>query len=201
VAFTERNVADLRAKNPGHAFLHPATSCYRDGPITSSELASIIEQVSACDTVANDKRVCLVFGRGSQTRGVYRELERTHGLEVLWQGPVMPWWLLPLALVAAAHGGLIRVTERTQAPQVMLRLAHLAAVELYSFRAELFPSVAQHVGQTRWRANIGHLVGNDPTYFTVGVDGDSHDAPTGIFAWVAYGAECPQDLKSAGATS
>src|SRR5262249_5556878 len=160
--FTKWNIPELRTQSPRHAFLHPATSCYRDGPMTSTELASVLDQVSACDALANDKRACLVFGRGSQTRQVYRELERTQGLQILWQGPTTPWWLLPLSLVAAAQGGLVRVKERVQAAQAMLRLAHLAAVELYSFQADLLPSVAEHVKQNRWRSNVGDLVGNDP---------------------------------------
>ena len=64
-----------------------------------------------------------------------------------------------MALLAAAHGGLIQATDRDQAKPAVLRLANLAMVELYSFRADLLNTVAEHVRQARWRAHIGPLVG------------------------------------------
>jgi hypothetical protein len=32
---TERNISELRAQNPHHFGLHPATSVYSNGPVTS----------------------------------------------------------------------------------------------------------------------------------------------------------------------
>jgi hypothetical protein len=196
VALTERSITELKNQNASHAFLHSATSSYRDGPMTPGELKSIMGHLSSRGDLANENRACVVFGRGSQTRQVYRELANTPGLSVLWQGAVVPWWLLPLAIVAAAQGGLVRVTASDQAGRAMLRLTNLAMVELHSFRADLLEGVVQHVRQNRWRASIGRLVGKDPSYFTLGVDGDNSDCATGIFAWSSYGSECPAELKA-----
>jgi hypothetical protein len=176
--------------------LHSATSALLEGPITRAELASLLRHVSACGNLLNEQRACVLFGRGSQTRREYRELGQIAGLRILWQGDFVPWWLLPLAIIAASHGGLVQVTDRAQATQAMLRLADLAMVELHCFRADLLDAVVQHVRQKRWRADVGHLVGNDPSYFTLGVDGDSHESATGAFAWLSYGVECPDDLRS-----
>lgn len=193
---TERSIAELKTRNANHALLYGATSSYRDGPITPAELASIMQHISACGNLANEKRARVVFGRGGQTRQSYRELGQTQGLSILWQGAFLQWRLRPLVIVAAAHGGLVRVTDSAQAARAMLGLADLAMVELYSFRADLVEAVVHHVRQDRWRASVGRLVGNDPTYFAIGVDGDSRDSATGAFSWVSFGSECPEELKS-----
>lgn len=118
------------------------------------------------------------------------------GIDVLWQGAVVPWWLIPITVVVAAQGGLVRVIDVSQAAPVVSRLAHLAMVELYSFHAELLPAVVQHVREAGWRARVGNVVGNDASYFALGIDGDSHHSDTGLFAWASHGAECPAELKA-----
>jgi hypothetical protein len=193
---TERSISELRARHPNHVGVRGATSAFHEGPIARAELASLMTRVSACEDLLNEGRACMLFGRGSQTRQEYRDLARIEGLSILWQGEFVPWWMLPLALIAASHGGLVRVMDRTRAAQAMLRLADLAMVELYSFRVDLLDEVLEHVRQHRWLADVGRVVGNDPDYFTVGVDGDSNESATGAFAWASYGAECPADLKS-----
>ena len=193
---TEQSIRELKAQNPKHVFLHGATSSYHEGPVSPAELASLMKRVSDCGNLVNEKRACVVFGRGSQTRQEYREIGQIRGLSILWQGAFTPWWLLPLAIVAAAHGGLVLVMDGSQAAPLMLRLSNLAMVELYSFRADLLDAVVEQVRQERWRADVGPVVGNDPSYFTVGIDGDSHESVTGVLAWVSYGADCPADLKS-----
>ena len=196
MSLAEKSVDDLRQQNPNHAFVYRETYSYRDGSVAPSELEQILGSVSACESLATHKRACVVFGRGSQPAGAYRELAQSPGVHVLWHGEFTPWWLRPLALLAAAHGGLIQATDRDQAKPAVLRLANLAMVELYSFRADLLNTVAEHVRQARWRAHIGPLVGVDPGYFCLGVDGDSRESSTGIFAWASYGTGCPDDLKA-----
>ena len=197
MSLTEQSIEVLRHENPNHAFVFRETKSYRDGPVVPDELERLADQVSRCESVVTPERACVVFGRGSQTRSVYRELSQSASIRILWQGSFMPWWLSPLALIAAAHGGLLQATDRSEAKRAVMLLANLAAVELYSFRVDLLDGVVEHVRQAKWRAHIGSRIAVDPGYFCLGVDGDSSDSATGIFAWVSYGPTCPDDLKAA----
>jgi hypothetical protein len=196
MTLTEKSVDALRTQNPNHAFVYDETVSYRDGPLAPAELERIVSQVSACECLATSQRACLLFGRGSQTRGTYQDLAKYPGVRILWQGAFCPWWLRPLTVIAAAHGGLIQATVGVQAKPLLLRLATLAMVELYSFRIDLLDTVAQHVNQAKWRGMVGTVVGADPSYFTLGVDGDSQESATGLFAWSSWGRACPADLKA-----
>jgi hypothetical protein len=89
----------------------------------------------------------------------------------------------------------MQVTDR-DAMVAFEPLAHLAMVELYSFRASVLRDVTRYVRKAGWRSFIGTVIGaQDESYFCLGVDGDSRGIERDYFGWASFGKECPNDLK------
>jgi len=189
-----RDVPTLREN--GHGHVYQETTEYFNGAIGSSDLERLLESVTNAASLLEPGRACVIYGYGSSTRSLYRQLDELDGIVVLWHANFGPWWMKPLLSVAASRGGLLQVTNREAAAVAFLPMAHLAMVELYSFRAELLPSIVKYVRKNTWRSFIGTLLGEeDPSYFCLGVDGDVPDNDLDYFGWVSFGGECPVDLQ------
>lgn len=197
MALIQASLSELQAQSPTHGHLCCATNAYFAGGLEVDRLDALLHRISSTDDLLSDQRACVLFGRGSRPRRVYSDLQADLRVQVVWEGPFVPWLLRPLSWLAAAHGGLVKVLDRSAVADTFRNLADLALVELYSFEAESLESVVNTVLRDRWRAQIGPVVGSTPAYFCLGVDGDSRDTAEGLFAWSSFGAECPVSLRSA----
>ena len=193
---SERNISDVKSHWPEHWHIYAeAPNRYFESQLDEDALSQLLSRLGESDSLCSQERTCALFGFGSQTRGLYRTLDDTPGLEVVWRADFGPWWLRPLGLIAAAHGGLIRVGNAKALPGTVRDLARLAMVEVYSFRSELWPRVEEYVLAARWRSFIGsHLAHEDRSYFSFGVDGDSPDTDAYV-VWSSFGPECPKNLQ------
>jgi hypothetical protein len=198
MGLAQASIQELKAHAPNHGHLYSATTHYYEGPLVEAELDSLLQALSTSRELASDGRACVVFGYGSRPRWVYSELRANAGARVLWDGAFVPWPLLPISWIAAAHGGLVQVVERSALPEVFRTLSELAMVEMYSFDSARLEAVVQAAKTGRWRARIGPLAGADLAYFSLGVDGDNHESADGLLAWVSFGGECPMSLRVAG---
>ena len=194
--FREQNASDVEASWPSgfRVYANPPNR-YFESELDEAGLASLLSSISSLGPLSADDRTCALFGFGSQTRDLYRTLGDTSGLDVVWRGDFGPWWLRPLTFIAAAHGGLIRVRDTGAVPEALTPLAHLAMVELYSFKSELWQRVEEYVLRAQWRSFIGLMIAReDPSYFCLGVDGDDPDV-AGYKVWCTFGPECPAALE------
>jgi hypothetical protein len=196
MALLQASLQELKTEAPNHGHLYPATTAYYEGPLAETELDSLLQTLSMNRELASDERACVLFGYGSRPRRVYSELGANSGARVLWDGVFVPWPLLPISWIAAAHGGLVQLVERSALAEVFRSMSKLAMVELFSFNAAGLQTVVQAVVSGRWRARIGPLAGADPGYFSLGVDGDNHQSAEGLLGWVSFGGECPPSLRT-----
>lgn len=193
---SERSISDMKAGWPEHWHVYAeAPNRYFGAQLSDAVLSQLLSRLGESDALSGRERTCALFGFGSQTRGLYRALGATPGLEVIWRADFGPWWLRPLGLIGAAHGGLIRVDDARAVPDAVRALARLAMVEVYSFRSDLWRQVEDYVLAATWRSFIGPLLARqDRSYFCFGVDGDS-PGPDAYSVWCSFGAECPEDLQ------
>jgi hypothetical protein len=193
---SERSISDVKASWPEHWHIYAeAPNRYFEAQLPEAALSQLLSRLGELDALPDQERTCALFGFGSQTRGLYRTLGATPGLEVIWRGDFGPWWLRPMGLIGAAHGGLIRVGDAKAVPDAVRTLARLAMVEVYSFRSELWSQVEDYVLAATWRSFIGSLLAReDRSYFCFGVDGDSPDTDA-YTVWSSFGAECPENLQ------
>ena len=194
----EQRVEEPLLRCPDHGHILGTTARYYEGESGTELVEQSVVDLARKPAFLGGDRCCVVYGYGSVARRVYKRLEReVPGILVLYDAPCVPLVLLPLALVARAHSGLIRIVNPGAAAVVFSSLTNLAMAELYSFRVSLLPSVLEHVRRKRWRANPGRVIGDDPTYFCLGTDGDNPDSKTGSYTWCSHGSECPMDFIEA----
>jgi hypothetical protein len=195
---SERNISDVRAGWPEHFHVYAeAPNRYFEGKLDDAALSALLRRIGESTGLSNESRTSALFGFGSQTRHLYGTLDDMPGLDVVWEADFSPWWLRPLGLIAAAHGGLIRVGDARAVPEAVQQLAHRAMVEAYSIRSETWQRVRAYVLDRTWRSFIGSVIGReDPSYFCLGVDGDSPDTEAYV-VWSSFGPECPGDLQRA----
>ena len=183
--------------NRGDGHVYAETARLAEGPISREEFLSMAAAVSD-HLLTGESRACVAYGYGSRPRALYQQLRHDPDVSLLWDATISPWWMKPLALLAAAHGGLVQIRSPRRVTTLMDELSELAMTELYSFPRTVLKNVRSYVEQNTWRSFPGEVVGQDSAYFCLGVDGDSRDAPdTGHFAWVSYGSECPESLVRA----
>jgi hypothetical protein len=183
-------------REAGSSHIYPRTLEYFHGESNTDGPKHFIDQVAEAPSLLSPGRVCVLYGYGSRPTNTYRWIQDLEGIDLIWHDDFGPWYLKPLQFVAASHGGLMRVTERSALIETFGELAHLAMVELYSFRKSLLPGVIDYVRQMKWRSFIGTRIGaEDESYFCFGVDGDSTNTDLQYFCWASYGEECPDDLR------
>ena len=155
----------------------------------------LLNRLAESDAVSGQGRTCALFGAGSQTRALHRELASTPGLEVVWHADFGPCWLRLLGPFMAAHGGLVRILDASVLPETVRALANLAMVELFSFDSEHWPGVKEHVRAERWQSRVDTvLASEDPSYFCMGIDGDPMDSQA-YAVWTRIGTECAETLR------
>ena len=191
----EKEIRALLERYPEHGHLYSTTACYWEGCLSRESLEALAEKTGRAEGLIENSRICIVYGYGSQLTTTYRKLQTLHGLEVVWNGNFGPWWLSPLFLVTACRGGLIRILEVKVIENVLLRLADLAMVELFSFSSELYSELLESIHKNKWRSFPGLIASKDDAYFCLGIDGDSSEVNTGIFGWCSYGPNCPSSLS------
>ena len=108
----EQDVEALRARKAGHSGILRATENYWEGGLDAEELSVLTSALA--DVPLPEDMTWVLYGYGSQTASCYRELGNTSGVDVLWTARFGPWWLFPLTLLAASHGGLLRLDDRKQ---------------------------------------------------------------------------------------
>ena len=189
-----QDLTRLRRADPPHGHVLDETIAYFEGPIDPGGLGPVA--AALCQAHVPDGMTWVLCGYGSSPRARYADLAGRPGVEVLWSAPILPWWMYPLALVAAAHGGLAHVKDATELPAAIETLATLAMVEAYLVPGSQVPDLVRYV-QHRWRSFIGKVAETDPRYFCLGCDGDSSGPPTGCLAWISYGARCPAEIVDA----
>ena len=190
-----QDIASLFRQPSPHPHLFEATRAYAAGELVREQVAGIVQALGSVR--GNSDYVWLAMGYGSQTKATYTRLCSTEGVRVLWSGRFVPWWLSPLSLIAASHGGLVEVIDEARLPLVIDELSSLAMVEAFAVSRDARDGVLEFVRQRRWRAFIGVVAGIDATYFCFGVDGDSKDASTGYYGWTSWGEQAPSQLVSA----
>jgi len=187
-----RDVTLLRNVEPTHSYILEQTVSYFEGAADKSTLDQITVAVGRVRLP--ERMTWVIYGYGSSPRARYIALADRPGVDVLWSAPIVPWWLYPITMIAAAYGGLVHVREASYLRNVFLTLSELAMVEAYLVSESIVPDLVQYVRLHRWRSFIGQVAGKEPGYFCLGVDGDNTDTPTGYLGWVSYGARCPAAL-------
>jgi hypothetical protein len=195
MALIPASLPELKAQLPDHVHVYRATTAYYEGPLSISERDSLLKTVSTSQDLISDRRSCVLFGYGSRPRRIYSEFRADSRVRLLWDGPFVPWPLVPVSWIAAAHGGLVQLLDRSAVAEVFRTMGELAMVELYSFGSARLDAVVEVALSGRWRARIGPVAGSDPAYFSLGADGDNPDSPEGILGWVSFGGECPTSLQ------
>ena len=141
ILLKEQDIDALRKGGRRWGNLYSTTAHYWDGSLSHQDLKALAKGTGRAKEVIDNSRICIVYGYGSQPTSTYRELATLHGLEIVWDQNFGPWWLFPFTLVVASRGGLIRILELEVIEKVLLRLARLAMVELFSFSSELYPEL------------------------------------------------------------
>ena len=176
--------------------IYTSTVKYFEGELSGPEYRAARRVLATSLFAAENDRTCLLLGYGSQPYRTYALLSSHPDVEVLWDGPFLPRPLWPLTLFVACHGGLLLVKCSAAVKPALHVLSYRAMVELFSFSSDLTNDVRQHVQRRRWRSRIGPIIGNDPTYFSFGVERDHPHSETGIYAWCSFGSECPAQLQA-----
>jgi hypothetical protein len=178
------------------SLVHLATARCFEGALSDEELEALTEGLSGSQDLTNGFRDCLIVGYGGQMAASYAWLEQTLEVDSLWYGWWGPWWTGFLFWFAVGHGGVVRVNEPSVAKDIFGTLSSRSTVELYSFGRQYREAVEDHVQRKTWQSEIGIIVGDDPSYFCLGVEDDSLLVSSGKFAWCTFGAECPLGLHS-----
>jgi hypothetical protein len=138
-----------------------------------------------------------VYGYGSQTKSQYKEIENLDGVEVPWHGNFYgPWWIAPIALLAASRGGLVKINNPEMLEKVFVKLSSLAMVEMFFFSSNLYEELIPYVKKNTWNSFPGLVASKDESYFSFGFDGDSDNSEGGFSSWSAVGNKCPEVLSN-----
>lgn len=190
-----RPLEELERKASHSLLLGQHTAAYFEGQISESESKLMIRSIAEA-ALLHPTQECLLFGCGSHRKRTYKELNKRSGVQVLWSGQFLPWFLYPIGLVAASYGGLLKVVRSDALVIAFETLSQLAMVELYCVRKPLVEEIRDHVIRQKWRSRPRQIVGHDETYFCYGVDGDARQASE-VYAWCLYAHKCPESLRNA----
>ena len=178
-----------------------------EGAVVESEVTAFLAALTAAsDSLMGAGRVSVLFGNGARPKSAYAPWRDVPGVEILWDGPLLPGWAHPLTSIVAAHAGLVRITRAEHLTPLFRNLSTQAMADLYSFEAALLPEVQSHVRGAKWsrKPDLAAILVRDPAHFWFSLDGDNlNSARTGLWARISYGPECPADLRavaSAGST-
>lgn len=165
-----------------------------DQDVTKDQLKNILDLISTEGVVSED-RFCFLHGHGSHTRDEIWAVGEIDGVDLIWTGPCLPWYLYPLSFIAACQGGLFSLNKPGAIKQSALLLSDLAYVNFYSVDSGLRNEIVNYIKKKKWKAFPERLLlSKDPTFFQLGVDGDSSNSDTGIFAYCRCGPNAPKAL-------
>lgn len=120
---SERNISDVRSIWAEHFHVYAeAPNRYFEAELHDAAVSQLLNSLGESDALSKQGRTCALFGFGGQTRELYRTLGDTPGLDVMWRADFGPWWIRPLGLVGAAHGGLIHVRNTKAVPEAVQAL-------------------------------------------------------------------------------
>jgi hypothetical protein len=187
---------DVRTlREEGNRRIYPSTLKYLEGHLDTSDLMRCLQELAAAPHLLNPTRVCALYGYGGGLRSHNRYFRTAPGIELVWHNDFGgPWWALPLRLIFAWHGGLIRILDGAALADPFVQLGAVG-MEVYSFRADIWDRVVDHARNLNSRSLIGTVIGaEDSTYFCLGTE-RNHPDDEGYVVWVSYGSDCPDDLK------
>ena len=198
-----RDVDQLRNQKPWHVNLHSTTVGYAEGSITSVERGLLLSDLAQSEcSLWRGQRQCVAVSYGKKSRRTFEDISEEGAGEVLWFGDDLP---LIVRLVSWAipnrYGGLVRIAEKPgRMARVLGELSTLAMVELFSVSD--WKKESQVLGRIRGRRHISsdedrvitRSLCSDPSYFSVGLDGDNQESETGLVGWMSHGSDCPTEL-------
>jgi hypothetical protein len=136
-------------------------------------------------------RVCLGYTAGGRAPA----LQGVAGYQLQWIGSVVPWWLMPLRVIAAADRSLFEVMDGAGVAGFVAGADPCFSVELYSCPRSILPAVVAHMRKAGVMGNPGEVIDQDATYFELQVDCDGGSHATWQVA-ARHGSACPDDLAS-----
>lgn len=137
---------------------------------------------------------CFIFGMGKHPKSTYRTLQHIPGIEVIWYGSLLPWYLGLFRVAIASYEGIVKVSEPKLIKGTFERLSRMSMVGLYFFDKRLEDAFIETVKTRKFSYYADDLVKQDSGYLIYQVDADSLESSTGIFEIVSYGKTCPKAL-------
>jgi len=80
--------------------------------MTRMDLDAVLGHLAEATSLVGTDRICLAYTAG----GSVPDVDHSVGCELRWRGSVVPWWLAPLRLIAAANRTLFEITEARDLP-------------------------------------------------------------------------------------
>lgn len=146
-----------------------------------SRIASVYERSKGC--------VCYVVGMGGQSKGVFKEILKEEGVEVIWSRSILSGAVKVFGFFVASQAGLVKVMSPDKLKTVFKVICQSSMAGIFIFDEIFEDYFLKRVTDDVLPRDFSYGIKNDPGYFFYIVDADNFESLTGMYEIVSYGKD------------